>query len=152
MTTVEAANAEARTLERRKPPARYRRRQFLIAVADHSLLIAVSLMFLAPFVFIALIATGCGLLEPKDPGERVYRRLCSSCHGVDGRGNTARYMSDEWADIADDSWKGYGDDGTIETTVREGIFGKMPAHAELTGEEMRALLGYLRQLRAEAHE
>ena len=54
MTTVDTAVAP-RALERRKPPASVRRR-FLIAVADHSLLIAVSIMFLAPFVFIGLTA------------------------------------------------------------------------------------------------
>jgi len=41
-------------LVRRKPPAAVRRKQFLIAVANHSLLIAVTLMFLAPFLFIVL--------------------------------------------------------------------------------------------------
>ena len=41
-------------LERRKPPAAVRRKRFLIAVADHSLLIAAAVMFLAPFVFIVL--------------------------------------------------------------------------------------------------
>jgi multiple sugar transport system permease protein len=53
VTTVDTAVAP-RELERRKPPASVRRRRFLIAVADHSLLIAVSIMFLAPFVFIGL--------------------------------------------------------------------------------------------------
>jgi multiple sugar transport system permease protein len=55
VTTVDTA-VEPRALERRKPPASVRRTRFLIAVADHSLLIAVSIMFLAPFVFIALTA------------------------------------------------------------------------------------------------
>jgi len=41
---------------RRRLPARVRRRRFLIAVADHSLLIAAAIAFLAPFVFIALTA------------------------------------------------------------------------------------------------
>jgi multiple sugar transport system permease protein len=41
---------------RRKPPAAVRRRRFLIAVADHSLLIAASALFLAPVVFIGLTA------------------------------------------------------------------------------------------------
>src|SRR5204863_4559289 len=41
-------------LVRRKPPAAVRRKQFLIAVANHSLLIATALMFLAPFLFIVL--------------------------------------------------------------------------------------------------
>jgi multiple sugar transport system permease protein len=53
MTT---ASVEARVPVQRKPPASVRRRRFLIAVADHSLLIAASIMFLAPFVFITLTA------------------------------------------------------------------------------------------------
>jgi multiple sugar transport system permease protein len=55
MTTVDAT-VEPRRLERRKPPPNVRRRRFLVAVADHSLLIAAALMFLAPFVFITLTA------------------------------------------------------------------------------------------------
>jgi multiple sugar transport system permease protein len=41
---------------RRKPPTAVRRRRFLIAVADHSLLIAAAALFLAPVVFIGLTA------------------------------------------------------------------------------------------------
>ena len=40
----------------RKPPASVRRRRFLLAVANHSLLIVAAIMFLAPFVFIVLTA------------------------------------------------------------------------------------------------
>jgi len=54
MTTVDAA-APA-TFVRRRPPKRVRRRQFLIAVANHSVLIALAIGFLLPFVFIALTA------------------------------------------------------------------------------------------------
>jgi multiple sugar transport system permease protein len=49
---IEAPTAEA--IVRRKPPADVRRRRFLIAVADHSLLIAGAIIFLAPFVFMVL--------------------------------------------------------------------------------------------------
>jgi multiple sugar transport system permease protein len=44
-----------------------RRRKFLIAVADHSLLIAAAIMFLAPFVFIVLtsLMTNNQALSPK---------------------------------------------------------------------------------------
>ena len=52
MTTA-AATAP---LARRKPPLAVRRRRFLVAVANHSLLIAVAVIFLAPFAFIALTA------------------------------------------------------------------------------------------------
>jgi multiple sugar transport system permease protein len=44
----------AAPLVRRTLPPRVRRRRFLLAVANHTVLITASLMFLAPFVFIAL--------------------------------------------------------------------------------------------------
>jgi multiple sugar transport system permease protein len=44
------------TLVRRKPPWAIRRKRFLLAVANHSLLIVVAIVFLAPFVFITLTA------------------------------------------------------------------------------------------------
>ena len=61
------AVAQPVALERRKPPAAVRRRRFLIAVADHSLLIAAAIMFLAPFVFIVLtsLMTNNQALSPK---------------------------------------------------------------------------------------
>jgi multiple sugar transport system permease protein len=39
---------------RRRPPAAVRRKRFLVAVAQHSVLIAAAIAFLAPFVFIVL--------------------------------------------------------------------------------------------------
>jgi multiple sugar transport system permease protein len=44
----------AAPLVRRRPPADVRRRRFLLAVANHSLLIATAAIFIAPFVFIVL--------------------------------------------------------------------------------------------------
>ena len=48
------ASAVPATFVRRRPPAAVRRKRFLLAVARHSVLIAVALAFLAPFVFIVL--------------------------------------------------------------------------------------------------
>ena len=54
---VEAPAAAApAALVRRRPPRRVRRRRLLVAVADHSLLIVVAIMFIAPFVFMVLTA------------------------------------------------------------------------------------------------
>jgi multiple sugar transport system permease protein len=44
----------AAPLVRRQPPADVRRRRFLLAVANHSLLIATAAIFIAPFFFIVL--------------------------------------------------------------------------------------------------
>ena len=48
------APAAPATIVRRRPPAAVRRKRFLLAVARHSVLIAVAIAFLAPFVFIVL--------------------------------------------------------------------------------------------------
>ncbi len=52
---------------RRRPPARVRRRRFLLAVANHSLLIAAAIAFLAPFAFILLtsLMTNDQALSPR---------------------------------------------------------------------------------------
>ena len=52
----ERASLERRTELVRASRRRVRRRRFLVAVADHSLLIAAAIVFLAPFVFIVLTA------------------------------------------------------------------------------------------------
>jgi multiple sugar transport system permease protein len=49
-----AAEPVSTPFVRRQLPRAVRRRRFLIAVADHSILIALAIMFLAPFAFIAL--------------------------------------------------------------------------------------------------
>jgi multiple sugar transport system permease protein len=51
--TATASSATAPLVRRRPPPA-VRRKRFLIAVANHSLLIAAAIAFLAPFGFIVL--------------------------------------------------------------------------------------------------
>jgi multiple sugar transport system permease protein len=64
---VTSASVEAGTFVRRKPPADVRRRRFLLAVANHSLLIAAAVIFLAPFLFIVLTAlmTNAQALSPE---------------------------------------------------------------------------------------
>jgi multiple sugar transport system permease protein len=54
--TSATARVEGAPLVRRIPPRSVRRRRFLVAVADHSLLIAVAALFLVPVVFVTLTA------------------------------------------------------------------------------------------------
>ncbi len=56
-TAVDAGGVEVRApLVRRTVPRAVRRRRLLIAIADHSVLIVLAIMFIAPFVFMALTA------------------------------------------------------------------------------------------------
>ena len=45
---------EAVPAARRRPPKAVRRRRLLVSIADHSLLIAAAVIFVAPVVFIGL--------------------------------------------------------------------------------------------------
>lgn len=86
----------------------------------------------------------------RPPGEKIYRKLCAECHGLDGSGNTPRGMGNPNNDLIDPFWKyGGGDAGSIEVIVRDGVFGQMPAHPELTAEEMRQLIDHILKLRGE---
>lgn len=103
---------------------------------------------------VAALAFGCDQLQneflPGSPGEKLYRKHCAECHGVDGAGNTPRYMGNPDADLTDDSWQhGGGDPDSIAAVVHDGIFGKMPAHPELSPEEVRLIVDHVLKLRGE---
>lgn len=105
------------------------------------------LLLLVPLALLAV--TACDMFARRSEGEKLWRDLCSDCHGLDGAGNTARYMGSPYADLRDGAWKFDGDRATVEGVVREGIFGEMPAHDELTAAQMKALMDYFYGLRGE---
>jgi mono/diheme cytochrome c family protein len=93
---------------------------------------------------------GCNLLPQRSEGEKLWRARCAECHGLDGSGNTPMYMGQPNADLLDDGWEHGGEPGSWEIVIREGLFGQMPGNPDLTREQVRALVQYLRQLRGEA--
>lgn len=102
----------------------------------------------------AILFVGCDQIEDvfvkRAPGEKTYRKLCADCHGLDGSGNTPRGMGNPSNDLTDPYWEyGGGDSGSIERIVRDGVFAEMPAHPELTPEQMRELVDYVLKLRGE---
>jgi len=94
----------------------------------------------------------CDAFVSRTPGEKIWRQRCAECHGLDGAGNTPRYMGDPYADLLDDGWRTGGDRYSIENVVREGVFGKMPAAGDLSAEQMHDLLAHLAHLRGETSE
>jgi multiple sugar transport system permease protein len=67
MTSGTASLERTDAFVRRRPPVAVRRKRLLIAIADHSLLIATAIIFLLPFVFILLtsLMTSHQALSPK---------------------------------------------------------------------------------------
>jgi cbb3-type cytochrome c oxidase subunit III len=100
----------------------------------------------------ASLAGGCDRLFPhRSPGEELYLRHCADCHGVDGRGNTAREMGQPYADLTDDAWKFGGDDGSIANAIRDGSFGLMPGFGDQLKEaQVQELVAWLKVLRRRA--
>jgi mono/diheme cytochrome c family protein len=98
---------------------------------------------------ISILPLVAGCVE-RSPGEKLYRKHCANCHGVDGSGNTPRYMGNQWANLIDDSWQNAaGDEYSLARVVREGVFAKMPGNAELSDDEVREIVGWVLQLRGE---
>ena len=89
------------------------------------------------------------LLVKRPPGEKLYRKLCADCHGLDGAGNTPRGMGNPNNDLTDGAWKYGSDPGSWETIVRQGVFGEMPAHDELTDDQVRQIVDHILKLRGE---
>ena len=105
-----------------------------------------SLAFAVPLLA-ALSFGGCIRYTPE---EALYRKHCADCHGIDGAGNTPRYMGNQWANLIDSNGKsGSGDDYTIEGAIREGVFGEMPGNSQLSDEEVKQIIAWVRHLRGE---
>lgn len=101
---------------------------------------------------LSALAVALGCVEPKDPGERVYRRRCAACHGRDGRGDTRFARNRPFADLTDGRWKQGGDAASVRRSIAEGV-PRSPMEGfrgKLSDAEMDAVTGHVLGL-ASAH-
>lgn len=105
----------------------------------------------ALFLITAVVLAGCDALPfPKrSAGEKVWRKQCAQCHGINASGDTPGFMGQPYADLRDDVWRAGGNDGAMESVIRDGVFGKMPGFPQLTPEEVRAVIDHIHVLRGE---
>ena len=107
-------------------------------------------MRLLSLAALAGAALGCEAMENsllrRPPGERLYRKHCADCHGIDGSGNTPLGMANPLNDLVDETWRYGSDPGSIEGIVRNGVLGSMPAHPELSDLEVRQVVDHVLKL------
>ena len=99
----------------------------------------------------AVALAGCDSLPfpRRSQGEKVWRKHCAQCHGIDGNGETPGFMGEQYAGLLDEVWRAGGNDGAMESVIRDGVFGKMPGFPQLTHEEVQAVIDHIHVLRGE---
>jgi len=94
----------------------------------------------------ALVAIACTLSFAAESGEGVYKAKCASCHGVDGKGQTAIGKRLSIKDLASSDVQNKHD-SEIKLLIQDGK-GKMPAYkSKLTDEQIENLVVYIRSLK-----
>jgi len=96
-----------------------------------------------------LTLAACDLFHRQTEGEKLWRARCADCHGLDGSGNVPQYMGNYKADLTDDTWEHGADPGDWAAVIRDGLLADMPANADLTSQQVDALVHYMRVLRHE---
>jgi mono/diheme cytochrome c family protein len=102
------------------------------------------LVLLIPFT--GLVA--CDALAPgRSPGEKLYRKHCANCHGIDGKGQTVRFMGNTWANIVDDYWRYGGDPASLEHTLRTDLVFQHESIEGLSPSDFKQIVKHVVKLR-----
>ena len=77
-----------------------------------------------------------------EAGKDIYQERCASCHGAEGGGNPALTAAMPGLDIRGSS---AGSPDSLRQVIRQGK-GAMPAFPQMTEDELREVMSYLRTL------
>lgn len=76
-------------------------------------------------------------------GQEKFQTICIACHGPDAKGNAMLGAPD----LTDDYWLYGGSQEAVETSIRSGRMGMMPAHKDLlSAERIHVLAAYVYSL------
>lgn len=102
---------------------------------------------------VLVVAAGCSELFPKrTPGEKLYRKECADCHGVDGGGQTVRSMGNPDANLLDNNWRYAGDPTGMETVILDSLVFEHPTFDKLSPQQVRQVVDHILTLRGERRQ
>ena len=81
-------------------------------------------------------------------GKRIYTRMCSRCHGADGKGDGSA-ASAPVPDLTDDKWDYGGSDGEIFAVIHDGVSTDMDGYAaRLSDTDIWNVVNFVRSVAA----
>ena len=102
---------------------------------------------------LAFCATG-SMAEVDKKTERTWKAKCASCHGVDGKGQTASAQQVGLPDFSTPAWQKANTDEKIRKSISEGATKEKggnklemdPYKDKLDAEQIEKLIAYIRSL------
>ena len=86
--------------------------------------------------------------ESTSAGKRVYTRMCSRCHGAEGKGDGTA-ASAPVPDLTDDTWDYGGSDGEIFAVIHDGVSTDMDGYAaRLSDTDIWNVVNFVRSVAA----
>jgi mono/diheme cytochrome c family protein len=86
--------------------------------------------------------------ESAAAGKRVYTRMCSRCHGPEGKGDGAA-ATGNMPDLTDAQWDFGASDGEIFSVIHDGVSADMDGYAaRLSDTDIWHVVNYIRSVAA----
>jgi len=102
---------------------------------------------LSAFAVLAVLCLAAAGLRAQDvaSGEKVYKAKCASCHGPDGKGETAAGKATKARDICSEEVKKESDAAWTEI-ITKGKNKMPPYDKKITDAEVKDVIAYMRSL------
>lgn len=101
--------------------------------------------------FALVLALGLATSAHADGVADVWKAKCKSCHGEDGRAKTKMGQKESIADFSQAAWQQAESDAGLREVIANGSKGNTrmkPYKDKLTPEQIDALVGYIRTMKA----